>query len=628
MRDKLRRFVAISMLGASLVPTSAWSQPAPAPKPAPAPEDPYDAPPPPTPAPASPDAPPPTPPTPKPTTAPIPGLTLQEAEALAAKAKDLNRQGLKLLEAGDTERALEHFMASRKVLPTTKNVANAALALDRLGRYDEALEQLEELLKQFAGGLDDEDRAAIGPMMEGLRAQVGYLDVSSNVGGTVLIDGRERAKLPLITPIRIVKGKHRIRVVKNGFESYDTDVESDIGQHVTVNAELRPLQGVGQLIVEDESLSAADVFVDGSKVGVVPWEGSLSPGEHFVWLQKKERGTAPAKVVIVEGQAALLSMKSVPLGAPLRVVSEPAAAVIELEGTKIGSGTWAGRLPLGSYNLRVSEPGYHEKTLSFQSSPGQQEQALNVSLPLDPDHPRWPKPVKGEIWLEAFGGVSGGDSLNGSAADYCPQSCDGGAGAFGFMAGGRGGYRFPFGLSAELGAGYWRLGQSFDRTVVDGANTTGSLQVQDDILVHGPFAAVGINYRLFVDDAEKLHLLGRASVGALLANSRDRISGASVGTSGALLVENRNESVTSIDPFLMPELGIGYQFGSLSLGLGLGVGIFFAEAPEFDRGRVGVGESNAGSEAQTVRETTVLDDEVAYASFLLWVPQASIGWTL
>lgn len=643
-----KRVSAWALLAASAAwPATAWSQaggkppeaspydddgskPPPAPSPSAAPPSaahPSAAPPsaaPPSAAPSAPAAPPPAPATPRSDATPTGGLTLQEAEALAAKAKELNRQGIRLLDAGDTERALEHFLASRDVLPTTKNVANAAVCLDQLGRYDEALELLEELLKQFAGGLDDDDRAAIGPMMESLRGKVAFLDLSSNVGGTVFVDGRERAKLPLRTPLRILGGARKVRVAKNGFETFDIVVNGEPGERVAVDAELRPLKGVGQLLVEDEEAAGAEVFVDGSKVGVVPWEGSLPPGEHFVWLEKGDVGTAPAKVVIVEGQAALLSLKSARLGAPVRLVSQPAAASIELEGTTIASGTWVGRLPLGSYRVRVSEPGYHERTVALDSAPGSDERALTIELPLDPDHPRWPKPVRGDFVIGAFGGFSGGATLGGTASEACPAACDGGAAALGLVVGARGAYRFPFGLSAELAGGYWRLTQSFDRTEVDrqpDADVT--LDLSDRILVHGPFVAGGISYQLFVDEGDRLHLVGRASVGALLANVSDPVTGtaSTSGVTADLQMQNRNETATSVAPFLMPELGVGYRLGSLTAALGLGVGLFPTEGPAIDRGRVGVSGPSA-------RETTALDDEVAYSSFLLWVPQASVAWTL
>jgi tetratricopeptide (TPR) repeat protein len=81
----------------------------------------------------------------------------QTDPARLEEAKELFRRGVTLLTAGDTERALESFLGSRALVPSGKNTANAAICLERLGRYDEALEMYEEVLARFSKDLDDED---------------------------------------------------------------------------------------------------------------------------------------------------------------------------------------------------------------------------------------------------------------------------------------------------------------------------------------------------------------------------------------------------------------------------------------------------------------------------------------
>ena len=68
------------------------------------------------------------------------GPTAQEATAIAAESKELNKNGIAMLDASDFERALDYFLRSRKVPATTKNTTNAAITLERLGRFDESLE--------------------------------------------------------------------------------------------------------------------------------------------------------------------------------------------------------------------------------------------------------------------------------------------------------------------------------------------------------------------------------------------------------------------------------------------------------------------------------------------------------
>src|SRR5262249_41999767 len=121
-------------------------------------------------------------------------------------ARELFRKGFELLNVGDYERALDYFLRSREVMPSGPNERNAAFCLDKLGRYDEALEMYEDLLVSFPDDLDDRDRAILGPAMAALRAKVGNIEVTSNVAGLVLVDSRSRGKLPRSVPIRVLGG--------------------------------------------------------------------------------------------------------------------------------------------------------------------------------------------------------------------------------------------------------------------------------------------------------------------------------------------------------------------------------------------------------------------------------------
>ena len=70
-----------------------------------------------------------------------PNKAQSEAQRLK-KAKLLFRKGNAMRKAGDCERALFFFRQSRQAMAGVPNIVNAALCLEELGRYDEALESL------------------------------------------------------------------------------------------------------------------------------------------------------------------------------------------------------------------------------------------------------------------------------------------------------------------------------------------------------------------------------------------------------------------------------------------------------------------------------------------------------
>src|SRR5262245_43588266 len=97
------------------------------------------------------------------TPAQAPNSPPRPEEAKLAEAKELFRSGVKMFEARDFERALHYFLRSRATYPSGKNTVNAAICLDRLGRYDEALELYEEVLTKFGADLDEASRTALAP---------------------------------------------------------------------------------------------------------------------------------------------------------------------------------------------------------------------------------------------------------------------------------------------------------------------------------------------------------------------------------------------------------------------------------------------------------------------------------
>ena len=565
------------------------------------------------------------------TPAPQTGPSAEQAEAAAAKAKDLNREGLALVKAGDPTRALDFFLRSRAVLPTSKNTTNAAITLDQLGRYDEALELYEELLLRYAGGLDDEDRAAIAPAMAALRDKVGSVQVSSNVGGEVTIDGRARGKLPFLTPLRVLGGKHSMRVTRVGYAPYETTFECDAGKTTSVDAILVQVKGVGTVVVEDVEGTRADVFVDGTRLGTTPWEGALPHGKHVVWLRTSEgRGSAPSWIDVLEGQAAIARLQTRPLGPEVTIRVEPRSAEFELDGVPLGPGTWQGRWPSGSHVLSASERGYHPVTRRLELPSGGAPVDMTVKLTVDADDPRWPKP-KGSLVTSAFGGVVVGPSLAGGYTSDCPERCASESAAFGFLAGARGGYRFPSGIAIEFSGGYMSIRQEVTRTETStfgDAATQVTYDLTDRVHVHGPFVGLGASFRTKIG---RLLFAGtRATAGVLVASSGDPIegTGSAGGSSRSVVVEEGNSTVLSAAPFITPEVFAGVRAGPLDVALSLGASFFVAQGPQLSRGRFGVegaGDSSNPESVANAQESNVVEGERAYGRFAVIVPALTVG---
>src|SRR4029079_1027927 len=99
------------------------------------------------------------------------------------------------------------YLRSHRLVPSVPNTMNSALTLDHLGRYDEALEMYQDLLTRFPD-LEEKERKSVAPVIAAPRAQIGALEVSSNVAGVLMVDGRQRGKIPLSSPVPVLPGTH------------------------------------------------------------------------------------------------------------------------------------------------------------------------------------------------------------------------------------------------------------------------------------------------------------------------------------------------------------------------------------------------------------------------------------
>jgi hypothetical protein len=557
-------------------------------------------------------------------------------------AKELFRKGNELRSAGDYQGALDMYLASRRALPSIPNTLNAALTLDHLGRFDEALEMYEDLLTRFTH-LDNRDRRGVANAMRVLRGKLGSLDVSSNVNGVLLVDGRQRGKLPLTSPVPVLPGRHVVRVLKDGYDAFEENISIKVRQKKLIDARLKRLLHVGKLRVDDPALAGADLFIDGGKVGTLPWEGTLAPGTHRYRVRKGDIGTAPRSAVVVEGQTVLVEVKAGPLSGDLRFAVDPPTAELYIDGVRVGHEQWQGRLPVGEVQVLAREYGYHpeQRTLHIEPNRGN---TIALKLRVDSDSPRWGRPEPGKPWAEAFAGFGLFGSFGSDMEAGCNQgACSKQGIAHGPVAGLRGGWQFPFGVSVELGVGYLSLSKTLTRTLHDtydggnGDSVAVAYEYTDHIRFQGPLALVGAGYP--IELSKRISLALRADVGVVFAGVRDVLDAeaSALGKTVPAEVQNSGKTVRSAAVFVDPEARLVWKFGALHAGLGLGAFIFPVTGPRLETGdtRV-VGTDSCDRNPPPPNQTRPVDcakntakvaGERGYAPFVVFVPTLVAGYT-
>ena len=553
-------------------------------------------------------------------------------------AKELFFRGVKLLEAGDAERALDAFQRSRATIPRRGNTLNAAICLEKLGRFDEALELYEDVIARFATDLPIAERVALASTMADLRKKVSSVTISANVtGASVQIDGRPRGTLPLTAPIRVTAGSHVVRVVKNGYETFTAKVEVRALESLTVDAKLEPLTNAGELRIEVDDGEPAEVFVDGALVGTAPWEGLLSPGRHAVWVRRGELGSAPASLVVVEGQVSLSRLGVVPLGAETNVRVEPRTAELTIDGILVGAGTFSARLPKGQHKIVASEAGYISRSATVDSSDPNAPRSFDWTLAIDAAHPRWPRPPTGHFWVGATLSYAGAGSLGSGAEASCLEECLSSPVANGVFVAGRLGYRFPAGASVELGGawiGAWKdvFRVERDSFVAGGQRYGVRYDVQDQLALTGPLILFGASYVAKL--GWQLELVSRVSGGVFFARSVDTIA-ATARTDGrpvAAAVYGPTSDETTIVPAVTPELGLEVALGDARVGVSLAALFLPLAGPDYRDRSLGVKDpepdpSRPGS-VQNIPLSDVISTERSFGLVPIFLPGLSFRYEL
>jgi hypothetical protein len=463
--------------------------------------------------------------------------------------------------------------------------------------------------------------------MNRLRAQVGSIDARANVEGHLVIDGRSRGKLPILAPVRVLPGKRVVRITKDGYETFEETIEVKVGETVTIDARLVPLASAGRLRIDEPE--GAELYVDGALVGSVPWEGTLAPGTHLVFVRRGDEGSAPQSVMVVQGQTVLAAAKVATLGPELRLLVVPATAELSIGNVVVGTGRWQGRLPLGSHQVEAREEGYFPVTQSLrvdETTGGD----VTIRLQVDEAHPRWASGLAGEVWFDVFGGPGFAPGLRSDAEKKCAAvECDADSTAIGFLAGARIGYEFPFGMSLEVAGGYTYLHLGLQREI---DQRVGPVQaryaIEDSIRVSGPFAAAGVGFRRML--GEHLQLRSHLLVGVLFSSAQNDVGGTITagGQTRQVALEGAQESVSGVDLLVMPELHLGGRWGGFSLSAGLTVGFLALEGPTYETGDLNVIAEGPcpGSEVDCARGSALLQGERAYGPFYLFVPSVSLGY--
>jgi hypothetical protein len=346
--------------------------------------------------------------------------------------------------------------------------------------------------------------------------------------------------------------------------------------------QLERLSSVGQLAVEEDSGAAGlEVLIDGAPVGLTPWKGTLRDGPHLVALRGQDTGTAPQLVTVVVGQQLQRALHAEPLGPEISLHPQPRTAALAIDGVPLGAGTWVGRLPRKSHQIRASEEGYFEANLDLNPTlPGPQD----ILLTINRSHPRWPREPSGAFTIGALAQVGLATSLGSDVERRCDLRCSGALPTL--LSGGlRGGYAFLSGWTVEATFAAATMQRRGSRASEDGDHT---FEAHDALSIRGYQALLGGGYRFRV--SERVELIPRLAVGVGFYRSRnvaqvDAVVGAD---RAAMTVDQSGASVSSNPLLIHPSIEAQFAVGSWRLQGGLALPIIAGSGPLLPNGEAAI----------------------------------------
>jgi hypothetical protein len=249
------------------------------------------------------------------------------AEAYGPDAKAAAAEGRRAFDTGLFVEAQLAFQRAYALSSNPNQLRNAAIAAERAGALDQAVELFEKFLDE--AGVASPAAAGVQANVDVIKKRVAAwprLTVNSLPGGaSVHIDAKgesPRATTPATLPI--APGPHKLIVEKAGHASEVLDILFVENAPQTVTVTLKASLGDGDAILRITPPGAV-VTVDGARLGVAPFSApvKMSEGTHWVMVSAPDRKPWTGSLVISRERVSefvvdLLSMRETPASEPIR----------------------------------------------------------------------------------------------------------------------------------------------------------------------------------------------------------------------------------------------------------------------------------------------------------------------
>jgi outer membrane receptor protein involved in Fe transport len=288
------------------------------------------------------------------------------ADDVADEADFQFRLAAKRYEAGDFTGALEHFLASNRLVPNKNVVFNIARTYEQLKQPADAYRYYQRALE---GEGDPAMRARLGEAVARIRPLVAVVRVeSSPPGATLYLDRKDlgaRGQTPLV--LALPAGRYTFLAERAAHEPGKVEgVELKLGTETTVRVPLAPI--FGALRVEGEPRGAQVRLApdDAKPLCVTPCTTRLPVGRRTVYVSKTGHQSVEVPLEITASGTAVARPRLVAVSGTLLVSSNVREALVTIDGSASGFTPTVLSVPEGEHEVRVERSGYRTVVMTVR----------------------------------------------------------------------------------------------------------------------------------------------------------------------------------------------------------------------------------------------------------------------
>lgn len=151
-----------------------------------------------------------------------------------AVAKQLFKKGVEFYKGGMHQLAVDNFRKANEMFPSWKLQYNIAQCDTILKNYGRALDGFEAYLAGGGDSVPELRQQEVRMEMDRLRDLSGELEIKAPDGTTVIIDGHDRATLPIVGSLRLAIGEHTVVLAHDGEGIHEERIRMRGGKVVSI----------------------------------------------------------------------------------------------------------------------------------------------------------------------------------------------------------------------------------------------------------------------------------------------------------------------------------------------------------------------------------------------------------